>query len=221
MANPETVQSAYYYYDLETTGLDVRTERIIEISIQNGDRTLTSLINTKHRISPDAQKVHGITTEMLKDQPTFEEFIPKLCSFITQPVDVPVFLIAHNGNRFDHPLLLNEFCRAGHPLPTNIMFADSLVAFGEVGGFPPGRRTLSHIFNTLCGELPEEKKAHRAAADVWMMTQAVSSMTGGEVASMKYNENIMKQGIANSKKFSRLIKATFENAKVATAKPET
>ncbi|MCO6498965.1 MAG: 3'-5' exonuclease [Vicingus serpentipes] len=101
------------FFDLETTGLNIASDRIVEISIikimPNGDKEIkTKLINPTIPISKEASAVHGITDEDVKDKATFKEIAEELDQFI-QNCDLGGF----NSNRFDIPLLAEEFLRAG------------------------------------------------------------------------------------------------------------
>ncbi len=100
------------FFDLETTGLNIATDRIIEISIvkimPNGDKEIkTKYINPTIPISKESTEIHGIKDEDLKDKATFKEVAQELHSFI-EGCDLAGF----NSNRFDIPLLAEEFLRA-------------------------------------------------------------------------------------------------------------
>jgi DNA polymerase III epsilon subunit family exonuclease len=96
-------------FDLETTGLSPRIgDRVIEIgAVAIEGKSIVgefqSLINVSQPIHPMAQRVHGISREMLKGQPTPGEVIPKFHRFITNSI-----LIAHNAS-FDVRFISNEF----------------------------------------------------------------------------------------------------------------
>jgi DNA polymerase-3 subunit epsilon len=101
------------FFDLETTGLNIATDRIVEISIvkilPNGDKEIkTELVNPTIPISKESVEIHGITEEKLKDKPTFKELASDIDAFI-KDCDLAGF----NSNRFDVPLLAEEFLRAG------------------------------------------------------------------------------------------------------------
>jgi len=112
--NKDTLR--YVVFDLETTGLfAAKGDRIIEIGavIVNGDsmgEEFNSLIFTDKKISKEAQKVHGITAEMLAGQPKFEEVLASFKEFMGDST-----LIAHNAE-FDVWFLRYEYWRVGHTL---------------------------------------------------------------------------------------------------------
>lgn len=100
------------FLDLETTGINVASDRIIEISIvkvfPDGEKEiLTERLNPTIPIAPQAMAVHGITNEELKDEPTFKERASVYASFIDN-----ADLAGYNAIKFDIPLLVEEFLRA-------------------------------------------------------------------------------------------------------------
>jgi len=101
------------FFDLETTGLNIATDRIVEISVikimPNGDKEIkTKLINPTIPISAESVAIHGITEAKVKDKATFKEVANELDDFI-KGCDLAGF----NSNRFDIPLIAEEFLRAG------------------------------------------------------------------------------------------------------------
>ena len=101
------------FFDLETTGVDTSKDRIVEISMikimPDGEEFVrTRKINPEMPIPPEAAAVHGITDEDVKDQPTFRQVAKSLAQFI-QGCDFGGF----NSNRFDLPVLVEEFLRVG------------------------------------------------------------------------------------------------------------
>lgn len=100
------------FIDLETTGINVAADRIIEISIvkvlvDGNKELLTERLNPTIPISPQAIAVHGITNEELTDKPTFKERANAYTSFIGN-----ADLAGYNAIKFDIPLLVEEFLRA-------------------------------------------------------------------------------------------------------------
>ncbi|MDR1553701.1 MAG: 3'-5' exonuclease [Prevotellaceae bacterium] len=99
--------------DLETTGLDIAKDRIIEICIikisPNGNEDIkTRRLNPTIPISPEASAIHGIYDEDVKDCPTFREIAKNLAAYIDG-----CDFIGYNSIKFDIPLLAEEFLRAG------------------------------------------------------------------------------------------------------------
>lgn len=100
------------FIDLETTGINLGTDRIVEIAIvkilTDGTRIVKrKLINPGMPIPKASSDVHGITDEMVKDAPTFKQVAQEL----KQMLDGCDFA-GYNSNRFDIPLLMEEFLRA-------------------------------------------------------------------------------------------------------------
>lgn len=100
------------FIDLETTGVNLAVDRIVEIAIvktlPDGKRIVKrKLINPQMPIPKGASDVHGITDEMVKDAPSFKQIAHELKQ-ILDGCD----LAGYNSNRFDIPLLIEEFLRA-------------------------------------------------------------------------------------------------------------
>lgn len=100
------------FFDLETTGIKVATDRIVEISIvrQQVDGTTkikTMRINPEMPIPPEVTEIHGISDEDVKDCPVFKQVARELAQFLMN-----CDLAGYNSNHFDIPLLVEEFLRA-------------------------------------------------------------------------------------------------------------
>ncbi len=101
------------FFDLETTGVDTSNDRIVEISMVkvevDGQKSVkTRRINPEMHIPEEATAVHGITDDDVRDEPTFRQIAKSLAKFI-EGCDFGGF----NSNRFDLPVLVEEFMRAG------------------------------------------------------------------------------------------------------------
>ena len=91
--------------DLETTGVNFGTDRIVEIAIvkimPDGKQLVKrKLLNPEMPISPTSVEIHGITNEMVKDAPTFKQVANELKQFLDN-----CDLAGYNSNRFDIPML--------------------------------------------------------------------------------------------------------------------
>ena len=100
------------FFDLETTGIDVARDRIVEISIfkvyPNGTKeSKTWLVNPTMHIPPQSTAVHGISDEKVANEPTFKEIATQVHNMIKDS-DFAGF----NSDRFDIPLLAEELLRA-------------------------------------------------------------------------------------------------------------
>src|SRR5690606_457639 len=101
------------FFDLETTGTQVATDRIVEISIlkvfPNGNReSRTWLVNPEIPIPPEIVAIHGISNEKVAHEPTFKQLSREIYQMIKDPD-----LAGFNSGRFDIPLLAEEMLRAG------------------------------------------------------------------------------------------------------------
>ena len=101
------------FFDLETTGIDVAQDRIVEISFlkiyPNGDEeSKTMKINPTVAIPPKVTAIHGITDEDVKDAPKFSE-VGRMLTKVFEGCD----FAGYNSNKFDLPLLAEEFCGPG------------------------------------------------------------------------------------------------------------
>ena len=147
------------FFDLETTGINIGTDKIVEISIlkvfPNGNKeSKTWLVNPEIEIPKEASDIHGITNEQVVTEPTFKELAPKVNEMI-HDCDLAGF----NSNRFDIPLLAEELMRAGIDFNMNNRKAiDVQVIFHK-----KEQRTLSAGYQFYCGK--ELEGAHGAEAD--------------------------------------------------------
>jgi len=101
------------FIDLEATGMNLGTDRIVEIAVMrilpdNSRMVKRKLINPEIPIPSVVTDIHGITNEMLKDAPTFKQVANEIKQFLDN-----CDLGGYNSNRFDIPLLVEEFLRAG------------------------------------------------------------------------------------------------------------
>ncbi len=147
------------FFDLETTGVNIATDRIVEISIlkvfPNGNKeSKTWLVNPEIEIPRGATEVHGITNEKVVTEPTFKELAPKVNDMISG-----CDLAGFNSNRFDIPLLAEELMRAGYDFDMqNREAIDVQVIFHK-----KEQRTLGAGYQFYCGK--ELEGAHGAEAD--------------------------------------------------------
>jgi len=147
------------FFDLETTGVNITSDRIVEISylkvFPNGNEvSRTMRINPEMHIPEQASAVHGIYDDDVKDCPIFKQ-VAKEVAHDFEGADIAGF----NSNRFDVPLLAEEFLRAGVDLDmTRRKFIDVQVIFHKME-----QRTLSAAVKFYCGK--ELEGAHSADAD--------------------------------------------------------
>jgi DNA polymerase-3 subunit epsilon len=106
------IQRPLAFFDLETTGINVSNDRIVEIAIlkvlPNGkEMSYKKRINPTIPIAPEATAVHGISNEDVKDEPTFADLAMEINLFL-----MDCDLAGYNSDRFDIPMLMEEFLRA-------------------------------------------------------------------------------------------------------------
>jgi len=147
------------FIDLETTGINLATDRIIEVALVKimPDESKTvkrKLINPQMPIPKGASDIHGITDEMVKDAPTFKEVANELKQFIDNSD-----LSGYNSNRFDIPLFVEEFLRSGiHLDMTSRRLLDVQQIFHMME-----RRTLGAAYRFYCNK--DLAGAHSAEVD--------------------------------------------------------
>lgn len=147
------------FFDLETTGVDTAKDRIVEVSMikimPDGEEIVrTRRINPQMHIPEQATAIHGITDEDVKDAPTFAQVAKSMAQFI-EGCDFGGF----NSNRFDMPMLVEEFLRAGVDVDfRRRRFVDVQNIFHKME-----QRTLVAAYKFYCDKNLEE--AHSAEAD--------------------------------------------------------
>ena len=147
------------FFDLETTGVNIVTDKIVEISIlkvfPNGNKeSKTWLVNPEMEIPQESINVHGITNEKVVSEPTFKELASEVNEMI-----LDADLAGFNSNRFDIPLLAEELMRVGIEFDMkNRKAIDVQVIFHK-----KEQRTLSAGYQFYCGK--ELEGAHGAEAD--------------------------------------------------------
>ena len=147
------------FIDLETTGINMSSDRIVEIAIvkilPDGTKQVKrKLINPEMVIPQSSIDVHGITNEMVKDAPTFKQAGNEIKQFLEN-----CDLAGYNSNKFDIPLLVEEFLRAGQDFNVD---GRKLVDVQKVFHMMEPR-TLSAAYKFYCSK--ELENAHSAEGD--------------------------------------------------------
>lgn len=148
------------FFDLETTGINVGKDRIVEISVlkvyPNGNKESKTLrVNPGIPIPAEASSVHGITDEDVANEPSFKEIAPQIWEMMKDSD-----IAGYNSNRFDVPLLAEEFLRNGFDFDLEKhRLVDVQVIF-----FKKEPRDLSAAYKFYCDKTMQN--AHSAEADV-------------------------------------------------------
>lgn len=160
------------FIDLETTGVTLAHDRIVELAIvkimPDGSRvTKRRLINPQMPIPQATTDIHGITDEMVKDAPTFKQLANEIKQFLENSD-----LGGYNSNRFDIPLLMEEFLRAEIEVDlSNRRMIDVQHIF-----YTMQPRTLSAAYEFYCKKTLED--AHSAEADINATIEVLEAQLG-------------------------------------------
>ena len=136
------------FFDLETTGINIATDRIVEISIlkifPNGNKqSHTWRVNPTVPIPPETTAVHGITDQMVANEPVFKDLSKQVYELIKDS-DLGGF----NSNRFDIPLLAEELLRAG----VDFDMKKNLAVDVQTIFHKKEKRTLEAAYQFYCGK---------------------------------------------------------------------
>jgi DNA polymerase III subunit epsilon len=173
------------FFDLETTGINITQDRIIEIAVikvMPGGEIIrkSNLVNPTVPIPPESTVIHGITNEDVADKPTFKEIAKDYVKFF-EGADLAGFNIL----KFDVPMLVEEFLRAGVEFDYSrkkLIDAQKIFHMME-------KRTLSAAFKFYCGK--EMTDAHSAEAD----TQATMDVLFAQIE--RYENQEVTDGLGN------------------------
>jgi len=155
-----TLSRAISFFDLETTGVKINHDRIVEISIlrlqPNGNKTTkTWRVNPEMPIPEEVSKLHGIYDKDVANEPTFKMIAPEINQFMHD-----TDLAGYNSTKFDIPVLMEEFNRAGLVFE---MKGRKLVDVQHIF-FQMEKRTLAAAYKFYCDKNLDN--AHSAEADV-------------------------------------------------------
>lgn len=168
------LQRPLIVFDLETTGLDLVKDRIIQISYikvfpDGHEERHNYVVNPGRPIPPEVEELTGITNATVADKPSFKQLAPRLNADFTG-CDFAGF----NSNHFDIPLLAEEFLRVG----IDFDFAKCRLIDAQTIFHKMERRNLAAAYKFYCGrEMEEDFAAHRADQD----TEATYRVLMGEL----------------------------------------
>ena len=174
-----TLKNPIIFFDVETTGINLLTDRIVEIALlkifPNGKEEMkTYKINPEVPIPEKASSIHGIYDDDVKDCPTFKQIARQLANFM-EGCDIGGF----NSNKFDIPLLAEEFLRAEVDFDMRRRkFVDVQNIFHKME-----QRNLSAAYKFYCGK--ELEGAHNAAND----TQATYEILKAQIEKYETLQN--------------------------------
>ena len=157
------------FFDLETTGVNVSLDRIVEISIlkifPNGNKeSKTWLVNPGVPIPSEASNIHGITNDIVKNEPLFKMIASDIKSMINN-----CDLAGFNSNKFDIPLLAEELLRSEIDFSLdNVSTIDVQNIFHKME-----QRTLSAAYQFYCGKSLDN--AHSSKADTLATYEVLES----------------------------------------------
>eukprot|EP00760_Papus_ankaliazontas_P029856 PhM_4_TR4500/c0_g1_i1/m.50459 len=189
------------FYDIEATGLNIVSDRIVEIAFHDvtTGAKYTTLVNPGVPIPPEVTAIHNITDKDVAAAPTWGEVAADVRNFILGNDDdaTEVYLVAHAGLRFDHPMLLRALAAAGAPLGrtpgTRVVLVDSFPVVRTVRSTytPIVRTSLSaaaqHIVPDALGVsslaatydvkcVDPEAALHRASTDVELLVGVLEAV---------------------------------------------
>lgn len=147
-------------FDLETTGFNPKSQRIVQFALVGCDANghsiqIDELVNPRMRIPPETTNIHGIRDEDVRNAPEFKECVDEISTMMEGAV-----IVGHNIDRFDWPFLQVEFLRAGRPMPRPLVILDTLKIARRLK-IPP-----SHKLGILCERFGISlENAHTAGAD--------------------------------------------------------
>ena len=173
------------FFDIESTGLNVIRDRIVQIALmkfspgKEDPEELEMLINPGIPISNESMAIHGITPADVANKPTFQQVSHKLNEFISDSD-----LAGYNSNRFDIPMLMEEFARAGIDL--DISTRKTIDVQRIFYKMEP--RTLKAAYKYFCGEALVN--AHDALADV----KATVDVLAGQIEKYKGVDHVDGDG---------------------------
>ena len=189
------------FFDVETTGLHVIRDRIIQIAMikhfKNGDspKELCLLINPGIPMSEEAFKVHGISPSSLANKPTFQQVAQQIFDFIGD-----ADLAGYNSNRFDIPILMEELNRYGFDFSIdNRRLIDMQRIYYKMEP-----RTLRAAYQFYCNK--DLENAHDALEDI----RATVEVLNGQIERYKDQDYTTDEGQIVSKPVQNNIQALHD-----------
>lgn len=175
----------FVFYDLETTGLNIGSDKTVEIAAYHSlsKKSFSSFINPGMSIPPEATRIHGITDNMVVGYPEFNVIFPQFVEFCGEQA----IMVAHNNNRFDQPFMQAEAASHSIVLPP-WQYIDSLLWARKYRKDLPNHalQNLRQFYS-----IPPLQE-HRALDDVFILAMIFEKMTKGlspeQVLSLAHQE---------------------------------
>lgn len=216
ISNANDVRKKYYAFDVETTGLDYSSDRIIELGVvllENGVPidSFSSLVNPDVKISAEATKVNNITDSMIDNAPKESEVYKKFYEFFNDVLKGKAIVCAHNAS-FDMNFLKNTLERLGYS--GNIKYIDTLsisrnVLKNKVINYK--QNTIASYFNII------NNNSHRAVSDAETCGKILFNLIDLQVEKLEIESKQKEKLILSdsekivSSYFQKLIKDNFED----------
>ena len=168
-----------FYYDLETTSLDIENARILQIAILDGNGVykLNKYVNPGNDVIITNSDIHSITREVLKMNSAkgFTDVFDEIYEYLSG-IREDIYLIAHNNFRYDKRVLERECERNNRKIPNNWLFGDTIPLYKEF--FPNKKRGYS--LGVLYKDITEVDivDAHNAMADVYALKLVFEKIWG-------------------------------------------
>lgn len=198
------------FFDLETTGVNIAKDRIVEIGIvivdiDNSEKEYRYLVNPTIPIPVETSLIHGIYDKDVANEKTFAEISQEIFDLLN-----PCDLAGYNSNHFDVPLLMEEFLRVG--VDFNLQERNLLDAFKIF--IMHEKRDLGSAYKFFCGKTLEN--AHTAIADVKatyevFKAQLVKYNLGTDMAEIAEKTGNNKNAIDNANRFIYINKVACFN----------
>lgn len=175
------------FFDIESTGLNILTDRIVEISIlkvypDQHEEVTTYRVNPTIPISEEAQAIHGISNDDVKDKPSFAQIAHNIAK-IFEGADIGGF----NSNKFDIPMLAEELLRAGINIDFHRrVFVDVQNIFHKME-----KRDLSAAYKFYCNK--DLTNAHSADADTMATYEILQAQLDRYSDSLKNDVNALAE----------------------------
>ena len=211
------MEKRHIVLDTETTGLDVKKgHRIIEIGgvVMNGRKktseTFHVYVNPQREIEKEAQEVHGISNEDLKDKPIFSEIAEDLLEFIDGSI-----LVIHNAD-FDVGFLDAEFKIASSTYPSISEICEVKDTLAIARNKFPGQRNSLDALSKRFDIISYDRSYHGALLDANILADVYSNLTGGQ-SRINFANNFEGDLQKEDKKQIKNLSNNFEISKIITS----